>query len=45
MLKDFLKENPNKTKKDFPYVTVSTKNMTAFLPFMGNMSAAEGTTK
>lgn len=32
MLKDFLKENPSKTKKDFPHIRVSTKNMTAFLP-------------
>lgn len=31
-LKDFLQKNPGKTKKDFPYVTVSTKHMTAFLP-------------
>ena len=31
-LKDFLKKNPGKTKKDFPHATVSTKCMTAFLP-------------
>ena len=31
-LKNFLQKNPGKTKKDFPYVTVSTKCMTAFFP-------------
>ena len=31
-LKNFLQTNPDKTKKDFPHITVSTKNMTAFLP-------------
>ena len=31
-LKNFLQTNPGKTKKDFPHITVSTKNMTAFLP-------------
>ena len=32
MLKEFLKENPSKTKKDFPYIKISTKQMTALLP-------------
>lgn len=32
MLNEFLQENPDKTKKDFPYIEMSTKKMTAFLP-------------